>query len=349
MSEQQPRRRRFSDYCRITFAGFAMGVANVIPGVSGGTMAFILGVFEELVDSIRKIASAETFRLLLRGRFRELYDTLPWRFLLALGIGIAVAFAGVSKLFIYLLEQHPTLTFAFFFGLIAASIVSVFRKVKQWGPGRFVSLLCGAVVAYVMITLVPVSTPNVWYVSFLCGVICICAMILPGISGSFLLLVLGQYQYVWGAVGDFAMGRITLANLNTLWWLGLGAVIGVGAFSHLLNYLFRRQHDLTVAALIGFMVGSMPRLWPWQRIVEVSVKTQDALVRLQLPTDAGQLEQYESLGAEVTPLVVRNVAPDGFGGSFWAVVGLAVFGLLLVLATEYFAARGDRKKMVEQK
>lgn len=316
-----------------------MGVANVIPGVSGGTMAFILGIFEELVDSIRTIASVATLRLLLHGRFRELYETLPWRFLLALAVGVAVAFAGASRLILYLLSRHTTMTFAFFFGLIAASIVSVFRNVKKWGAGQIAAMAIAAVVAFVLITLVPVSTPNVWYVSFCCGAICVCAMILPGISGSFLLLVFGQYQYVWSAVGDLVTGRMTLANLNLLFWMGSGAVVGAGLFAHLLNCLFARYRDVTVAALIGFMVGAMPRLWPWQQTVAVSVKTESALVTLHLPVDAAQLQQYETAGAEITPLIVRNVAPDGYGGSFCLAVLLAVAGLVAVLATEYVATR----------
>ena len=338
MTETPPKRNLLS-YLRITFAGFAMGVANVIPGVSGGTMAFILGVFEELINAIRQIASLETFRLVCRFQVKTLYQTLPWRFLLALGIGILIAFAGVTKLFLYLLEYHTSLTFSFFFGLIVASIIAIGRDVKRWSWSRIVALLLSAAVAYLLINLVPVSTPNRWYISFGCGVICICAMILPGISGSFLLLVLGQYQYVWGAIGDFARLQFSWANFYTIFWLGLGAVIGVGAFSHLLNWLFRHHKELTMASLIGFMVGSVPRLWPWQQTAEVSVKVQDQLVRLQLPEQQNQLNQLAALpDADITPLVVRNVAPEQFGAHFWAVIGLAVFGVVLVLLTEKLAA-----------
>ncbi len=336
--------RRFIDYLRVSFAGFAMGVANVIPGVSGGTMAFILGVFEELVEAIKQFASKDTLKMLLKFEFKKMYQTLPWRFLLAIAVGVAVAFAGVSKLFIYLLANQPTFTFAFFFGLIIASIVAVGRKMKRWSVANVIAMLIGAGAAYAMITLVPISTPNVWYISFLCGVICICAMILPGVSGSFLLLVLGQYQYVWGAVGDLAMGRVSVANLHTIFWLGVGAVIGVGAFSHLLTWLFKKHNDITVAALIGFMVGSVPRLWPWQEIVEYSVKTKEAIVRLQMPQEALQLKLLQQSEAKITPLVVDNIAPKSFGGEFWGVVGLIVLGVMLVLVTEYVAAKSRKNE-----
>jgi len=301
-------------------------------------MAFILGIFQPLVDAIRQIASAETLKLLLHFQIKELLRTIPWRFLVMLGIGILVAFAGFSKLVLFLLSRYPEPTLALFLGLIAASIVSIMRKMQHWNAPAVVSLLIGALIAYFVITLVPVSTPNIWYISFLCGVICICAMILPGISGSFLLLVLGQYQYIWGAIGDCATGKITSGSFNTIVFFGLGAVIGVGAFSHLLNYLFAQHHDVTVASLIGFMVGSVPRLWPWQQVTEVSVKIGNTVQKMGWP-----LASPLPAGAKVTPLVVKNIAPPDFGWGFWLVVLLAGLGVVIVFATEYAAATNEKK------
>lgn len=320
---------------KVGFAGFAMGVANVIPGVSGGTMAFILGVFEELIDSVRVIVSRQTLTRLLHGRFREAAEAAHWKFLLALGIGILIAFAGVARLFVRLLDEYPEPTFSFFLGLIAASIYTIGRKVRRWTVPGWVALAAGAVVAYLLINLVPVGTPNVWYISFLCGIICICAMILPGISGSFLLLVLGQYQYVWGAIGDFAAGKFSLGNFNTILFLGLGAAIGIGGFSHFLSWLFKKHHDLTVMSLIGFMVGSLPRLWPWQETVKWSAKLGDKIFEV----DATGAAVYRGLGAKITPLVVRLTAPENFGWPFWTAVGLVLLGAAIVLATEKLAER----------
>jgi len=245
------------------FVGFAMGTANVIPGVSGGTMLFIMGAFEELVDAIRKVASAETLRMVCRFQFKALFRELPWRFLLGLGAGILISFATVAKLFVWLLENHPQLTYAFFFGLIVGSIVTVNRQLGKWTAGAGISFVVGAAVAFAVVSLVPVSTPNTWYVYLLCGAICIIAMILPGLSGSFLLLLFGQYNFVWNAVGNAARFQFSVAELGALLWLSLGCALGLGGFSHLLNYLMKRFRSATIAALIGFMVGSLPRIWPW--------------------------------------------------------------------------------------
>ncbi len=326
-------------YLRVALAGFAMGVANVIPGVSGGTMAFILGIFEELIDSIRRIASVETLKLLLHFRFRELWTTLPWRFLLAVGVGILAALVSAAKLFTWLLDAYPSFTFAFFFGLMLPSVVMMMRKVKQWRAGPVISLLCGAGVAFWIINLVPESTPNVWYISLLSGMVVICAMILPGISGSFLLLILGQYAYVWGAVAHLPKSLVT-PEFFTLFWSGIGCVVGLGLFVHILNYLFAHRHDATMAALIGFMIGSLPRLWPWNVDTLVSVKyASGELIHLALPESQPAVEAAVRAGAKVTPLKFAYALPQEFGGAFWLTVGLIVFGCAVVVLTEWLAAR----------
>lgn len=315
------RQRTLKEYLYLVFAGFTMGVANVIPGVSGGTMAFIMGVFEELIDAISELTSPETLKMALHFRFGEMYRKLPWRFLLGLGAGILIAFAGVSKLFVFLLDKYPDFTYAFFFGLIAGSVLIVGRMVKKWSVSAAASLAAGALVAYQVITLTPANTPNVWYITVVCGMIAICAMILPGISGSFLLLILGQYQLVWGTIGDSAAGKISWEGGKVLLFLAVGCVIGLGVFVHLLKFFFRKWHSQTVAALIGFMLGSIPRLWPWQRAVEF----------------------MESKG-KLVPVRIELLAPDayGFGGRFFLILGLMLLGLVMVLAIELAAARKNR-------
>ncbi len=317
------KKRSFKDYLYLVFAGFTMGVANVIPGVSGGTMAFIMGVFEELIDAISEFTSPNTFRMLFKFQFRKMYETLPWRFLLGMGIGILIAFAGVAKLFVFLLDTYPDFTYSFFFGLIAGSVIIVGKMVKKWSIPAVIALIVGAVAAYEIITLTPVNTPNVWYFTLICGMIAICAMILPGISGSFLLLILGQYQLVWGTIGDFALGKVTWDGFKILFFLALGCILGLGMFVHLLKFFFRKWHNQTVAALIGFMVGSVPRLWPWQRGVEfVESKGQSVPVKIEL----------------------LNPGAYGFGGKFFLIIGLALLGLAVVLVIEFAAARKNRSE-----
>ena len=259
-------------YLRIAGIGFAMGTANIIPGVSGGTMAFITGIFEELIDAIKTIASMETLRLALRFDLRGLAARLPWKFLGALAIGMVISFATMTRLFVWLLREHQAVTYAFFLGLIAASIFTVTRDIRRWSAAAVISLIVSGVIAYLVISLVPVSTPDSWWMMFLCGVICIIAMILPGLSGSFLLLVLGQYNHIWQTVSDCTRLSIDAAGAVALLWFGIGCVVGLGSFVHLLNYLMRRFRDATVAALVGFMAGSLPRLWPWQHVTDWAVK-----------------------------------------------------------------------------
>ena len=250
-------------YARITGIGFAMGSANVIPGVSGGTIAFITGIYGELISSIRKCVSPAVLKMAIHFDVRGLYRELPWRFLLALCVGIALSFATMAKFCVWMLENHPQITNAFFFGLISASIITMAKTIKKWSIPVIISTVAGAVAAYFVITLVPMNTPDSWWMMFLCGFICMIAMILPGLSGSFLMLILGQYERVWQAVADICSFKITTSNIVMLFWVALGSVAGLGSFVHLLNYLMRRFMDATTAALIGFMIGTLPRIWPY--------------------------------------------------------------------------------------
>jgi len=349
-----PPKRTLREYVKLSLCGFSMGAANVIPGVSGGTMAFILGIYEELIDSIRKFASFDAVKLALTFKCEELNLTLPWRFLLALGIGIVVAFVSLAKFLAFSLDNYPALTFALFFGLVLASIITVLKQVGKWNAPCFVALTLGAIFAFGVVTLVPVETPHVWWNLFLCGVIIICAMILPGISGSFLLLILGQYKYVLGAVnflvaipialakgGDAPAPDAVLQAVMTLVWIALGCVVGLGSFSHFLNWLFKKHHDITVSALIGFMIGSLWKLWPWQERVEVIAKTAGEVVRLKLPMDAARLETLAAAGAKIKTLVSKNVSPPAYDNAFCLALALAVAGFVVVFLMERYSSEGE--------
>ncbi len=334
-------------YLRLAFAGFSMGVANVIPGVSGGTMAFILGIFNDLVAAIREFACADTVKKLLHFQFKELYNTLPWRFLLAVFIGLAVALVSAAKLFTWLLEKYQNPTYAFFFGLMVVSTLLMLKKIKRWGAAPIVSLIIGAVVAYMVITMVPVTTPNVWYVWFLCGMIVICATILPGISGSFLLLILGQYTNIWEPVGNLP-GSLFTAQGAVIWWTGLGAVIGLGAFVHLLTWLFKNFENATVGVLIGFMAGSLPRLWPWQSVTEVMIKFPDKTTKLfTMPESTELVNVLVGEGAKVSPVKIAYELPEAINGYFFMIVGLIVFGGVVVYLTEKLASGKDENTLEE--
>ncbi|MCA9882259.1 MAG: DUF368 domain-containing protein [Anaerolineae bacterium] len=238
------------EYVRLFFSGFAMGAADVVPGVSGGTMAFILGIYETLIDAIKSF-NLQAVKLAVGMKFGELLnDHIPIRFLIALGMGILTAVFTLAALLEGALDSSPTLVFAFFAGLIVASIIAVGAKVK-WSVGAVVALILGAVVAFVIVGMDSLGdqfghTPPVLFVS---GMIAICAMILPGISGSFILLILGQYDFVLGAVKD--------RDLVSIISVGLGAVLGIVIFSRILSWLLKHYENVTIAVLVGFMAGSL--------------------------------------------------------------------------------------------
>ncbi len=292
-------------YLYTAFAGLTMGAADVVPGVSGGTMAFIMGVYEELVDALKSF-NWRLLRLLVRLRLGDAAAAIPWRFLVVLGAGITVSLLVLAGPIGWLLDHQPVPLFAFFLGLVLASILTVAARLR-WSVTAVLCLLLGAGIAWWLVGLVPMAMPHDAVTLFLSGAAAITAMILPGISGSFILLVLGQYEFVIDAVRD----RDFLAVLP----LAAGAVCGILPFVRVLSWLLRRHRQITIALLIGFMAGSLRRIWPFKEVVP------------------GQGE--EPVLREV------NVLPE-LDGSFWLALGLCILGFLLVLALNRLAqARTD--------
>ena len=250
---------KFSRYIVLALKGCAMGMADVVPGVSGGTIAFISGIYEELLDSIRSV-DATALRLLLRFRLAEFWRHINGRFLLPVLLGIAVAIFSLARLMTYLLTNHPIAIWSFFFGLIVASALLVARQIGRWDWRTVLAFAVGAAAAWWITVATPAETPDDWWFVMLSGAIAICAMILPGISGAFILLLLGKYQYIMHAVGEFDIPVIAV--------FVIGAAAGIISFSHLLSWLLKHWHDVTVAVLMGFMVGSLNKVWPWKETVE---------------------------------------------------------------------------------
>ena len=263
--------RSLLEYLTLTAKGFCMGASDVIPGVSGGTMAFILGIYEELIDAIMSF-DLKSIQLLLTLRLRGLLDRISWQFVLAVGIGILTAIFTLARALSWLLQNRPVLIWSFFLGLILASTLSVSRRVEGWCLSTWLGLLGGMVGTYFLVGLVPLSTPDSPWFLFLSGAVAICAMILPGISGAFILVLLGKYQFVLEAVNnrDFFILAIVAA----------GAVVGIAAFSRLLGWLLRNYHDLMVAVLTGLMLGSLRKVWPWKETVENFVASHGKVVTI---------------------------------------------------------------------
>ncbi len=239
-----------------------MGAADVVPGVSGGTIAFITGIYEELIHSINSI-NAKAIQLFFFGRWRSFWKHINGNFLLAVFAGIFTAVVSLARLLEHLLETQPVLIWSFFFGLILISSWVVARRIRHWNFSRVVALIGGIAIAFFITSVTPAETTDAAWFIILSGVLASCAMILPGISGSFILLLLGKYAFALNAVNE--------ADLGVIFLLGIGAVIGLLSLSKLLSWLFRKYHDGTVAILAGFMIGSLNKIWPWKETVETVV------------------------------------------------------------------------------
>ncbi len=300
--------RSFIDYLVLAVKGFCMGASDVVPGVSGGTMAFILGIYEELIDAIKSF-NLKSAKHLLTLKIRKFLEDISWQFLLALGVGILTAIFSLARVLSWLLQNRPVLIWSFFMGLILASVVTVSRRVDKWQAGTWICLLGGTMGSYFLVGLVPVATPEAPWFLFVCGVVAICAMILPGISGAFILVLLGKYQYVLEAVNN--------RDIFVLALVAAGACTGIVLFSRLLGWLLKEYHDLMVALLTGLMIGSLRKVWPWKETVESIV----------------------DIHGKVISLVQSNVLPGQWSGEITSALLLMAAGLFAVLLLDCMGKR----------
>ena len=306
-------KRSLKDYIIISLKGMAMGAADVVPGVSGGTIAFISGIYEELLNSISSF-NLSLFSVLKNEGFKKVWKMVNGRFLLALFIGICISVLSLAKLIENLLENHPILIWSFFFGLVLASIIYIAKQIKIWNIKSYLYLIFGLIFAYYITTLNPVISQNSspWFL-FLAGMIAICAMILPGISGSFILVLLGAYKPILNAINtkDFFSIIIFMA----------GAILGLLTFSRVLKWLFSKYKNYTLALLIGFIAGSLNKIWPWKETI--SWRT-------------------NSKGIEV-PFNTTSVSPLSFDGDSKLLMAglLAIIGFSLILLLEKLAVKKE--------
>ena len=290
----------------LSLKGLCMGSADVIPGVSGGTIALITGIYEELIQAIRSIDTA-VLKKILTFDFKGALAHVHIRFLISLFTGIAFAILSLARLMNYLLHHQPVYTWSLFFGLIAASIVVVGRQIKNWWGVASISFIAGTAAAILIVSLIPVNTPvSLWFI-FLCGLVAICAMILPGISGAFILLILGKYEFITATLKNPFLPH----NALIIAVFGTGCVIGLMGFSRVLNYLLKRFHNLTIAFLTGLMTGSIIKIWPWKEVLETRMIRGKAHV-----------------------IWGGNVLPETLGGEVVFAVVLAIIGFMAVMVIE---------------
>ena len=317
--------RTLKDYVVISLKGIGMGAADVVPGVSGGTIAFISGIYEELIESIDKI-DASVFKIWKKDGFKAAWKSINGSFLLALFFGIAISILSLAKLIKWLLHNEPILLWSFFFGLVLASILYIGKQIESWVPKICVALIASAVLSYFLTLAEPFASPDSPFYLLFCGFIAIIAMILPGVSGAFILLILGAYESVINTVNNLIEG-LTTGNFDLLKdallkfaLLGVGAIVGIKVFSKLLNWMFKHHKNLTLAILTGFMIGSLNKIWPWKATLKTRINSE---------------------GLEVAVLE-KSILPSNYSGDGQLL--FAIFFMIIGFATILILERLGNKK-----
>lgn len=290
-----------TDFIKITIKGLCMGVADVIPGVSGGTIAFLTGIYEQLIEAIKSF-DLNFIRRICTFQFKQAFDQVAWKFLLSLGVGLIIAILTMAKLLSWLLEVYPIYVNSFFFGLILATVPIIGKIINKWNVSSVIVTVVSAILMYFLVMSVPVQTPNdIWFL-FFCGALAISAMILPGISGAFILVLLGKYQYILQAVND--------RNFIVIAAVGFGVIVGICFFVRVLSILFHKYHDVTVALLTGLVIGSLNKIWPWKETLQYIVGRH----------------------GEIIPVKQTNILPE-WGTEVWLalIVMIIGFGLAIMM------------------
>jgi len=290
----------------LTIKGFCIGAANVIPGVSGGTLALILGIYQELINAIGSF-NLRVLKLAAELKAREALGVISWPFILPVSLGILLATVSLARVLSALLETYPIMIWSFFFGLILSSVLIVSKEVGRWGVIPFSAAALGTVGAFLLFGLTPATTPDALWFLFVCGMLAICAMILPGISGAYILVLLGKYQY--------ALEAINKGDLLVLFILASGALVGLLSFVRVIGWLLKKYHDVTMAVLIGLMLGSLRTIWPWKETLQ-SVSG--------------------GYGTEVSIFQV-NTLPSSFNGEVIGALLCLLLGIFLILGIEMAA------------
>ena len=256
-----------------------MGAADVVPGVSGGTIAFISGIYEELIESIDNL-NLGVLKVWKKEGFKTAWNSINGSFLLALFSGIAISILSLAKLIKWLLHNEPILLWAFFFGLVLASILYIGKQIQSWSPKIIIAILITSILSYFITLAEPFASPDSPFYLLFCGFIAIIAMILPGVSGAFILLILGAYETAINTVNNLIEG-VTTGNWDVLkdallnfFMLGIGAIIGLKVFSKVLNWMFKHHKNLTLAILTGFMIGSLNKIWPWKNVLKTRINSE---------------------------------------------------------------------------
>jgi len=313
----------FKKYLILAFKGAGMGAANVIPGVSGGTVALITGIFEELIDSIKSF-DINAVKLLIKGRFREFAKHVNLSFLLAVFIGIALSIISLAKVLDFLFTFYPIYIWAYFFGLILASIYFVGRTIQTWSVNTVISFLIGTGIALSISFLSPATENEAFLYLIICGIVAICSMILPGLSGSFVLILLGNYQLV-------VIKAVNNLRFDILLPVLIGAAFGLIAFSHILSWIYKKRRNETISTLTGFILGSLAILWPWK----VSINSEGHKI---LTNEFGAfINNTGEIIRDIKVFGYRQYMPDSINSVVIVAMGLVIAGIVSIWLMEKFA------------
>lgn len=315
-------KRSFKQSLSIIFKGLAMGAADVVPGVSGGTIAFISGIYEELITTIHNL-DLGFFKTLKKEGVKKVWQQYNLGFLASLFTGIAISILSLAKVITMLLGQYPILVWSFFFGLVIASIIYIAKQITNYSPKAIIALVLAGVFSYGITLAKPIAdTESIWFL-FFAGFIAIIAMILPGISGAFILLLIGGYKIVIGAINQLseAISTFNISSLgNALLKIGvfaLGAIAGLKVFSGILNWMFANHKNTTLAVLTGFMIGALNKIWPWKEVLQY---------------------RKNSHGEEI-PFIERSILPGGYHADpkLMAAILFMLAGFMIILLLEFVA------------
>lgn len=307
-----------TEYLGYILKGLGVGIANIIPGVSGGTIALITGIFVRLINAIKSF-DISAGKLIISGKWKEFAAKTDLYFLVAVFSGVIIAIVLLAKIFGFLFDNYPVYIWAYFFGLVLASIYFVGKRVDHWTISVIIFLILGTAIAVVLSFFNPATQNQGIFYLFLCGVVAVCSMILPGLSGSFVLILMGNYQLV-------AIDAINNRNWEILFPVAIGAIVGLVAFSHLLSWVFKHFKDQTIALLTGFILGSLNILWPWKKATYLTNEAGDFI-----------LKNGEKIVARYA-----SVLPESFNSEVWIAIFLVIIGIASITILELTALKEEQ-------
>jgi len=307
-----------TEYLGYILKGLGVGIANIIPGVSGGTIALITGIFVRLINAIKSF-DISAGKLIISGKWKEFAAKTDLYFLVAVFSGVIIAIVLLARIFGFLFDNYPVYIWAYFFGLVLASIYFVGKRVDHWTISVIIFLILGTAIAVVLSFFNPATQNQGIFYLFLCGVVAVCSMILPGLSGSFVLILMGNYQLV-------AIDAINNHNWEILFPVAIGAIVGLVAFSHLLSWVFKHFKDQTIALLTGFILGSLNILWPWKKATYLTNEAGDFI-----------LKNGEKIVARYA-----SVLPESFNSEVWIAIFLVIIGIASITILELTALKEEQ-------